>query len=182
MNDSGKRWLLLLVPLSLGSLSVEYDIIQIGQVGLNLGLLTIDDVRTQPLVFTSIVLLTLLVALVKHMLSIAPMAIEAYQDGYRAAPRLVKVVACAIENIVGTSQFGAPLRSFRAGLRKQNIDCGRFTMRGGRLSEPVVVVVPAGVHLLALSRGVRCALKPNLLFSAHVPVALALWAIGAVVV
>lgn len=179
MKHPSNRWTLLLVLLSLGSLAVKHDIVQFGQVGLNIGPLTIDDVgANQPLVFTLAIIIALVITLAQHVRSIAPAVKKAYQSGYMAAPLLIELVTTSVETVVGNSQFGAPFGSFRAGLCKQNIDCGCFKVRGSRLSEPVIVTIPASLHFRALIKGVVYAFQPRILFMAYIPGALALWAIG----
>lgn len=146
-------------------------------------MLSIDEIHfNKAFAFTSAIICTLVVILAQHMRLVAPAIKEAYQRGYVATPRFTEVLTTSVANVVGDTQFGAPLGSFRARLRRQNINCGRFQVKGGRLSAPVLVTIPASVHFRALTKGVIYAFQPSILLAAHVPYALALWAISALVI
>ena len=183
MNYFGNKWTMLLVLISLSALAVEYKVVQFGSVGVSIGVLAVEDVRfDRPMVLTQGVIATLAFLLVQHARSVISTVCKAFQGGYVSAPPLVELVRMAVANAAGSTQFGASVGSFRAGLRRRKIDCGRFKISGGRLTDPVIVSVPVDVHVRALISGFVHAGRSGLLFTAYAPIALALWAIGELVI
>lgn len=182
MEIARDKLTLLLVTLSLGTLAFEYDVLS-GVIGINFGWLTFDDVGSKkPYVIAAVVVGLLVFALVLHLRSASPIVKKAYQDGYIYGPHFIKMLEIEVEKVVGSGSHSAPFDSFHPGLRRRNVDCGRFTMQGGRLSKPVIVSIPQGVHLHSLVRGVFCAFRRNIFINVYMPAIFAIWAIGVLVI
>lgn len=178
MDSFRNRWTVLLVLASLVALAVEHEVVQFGPIGVHLGVLTIENVRSgHPMILTLGIIVVLVVLLAQHTRSVAPAVRKAFHDGYVSTPSFIEIIKSKVESATGSSRFGAPLGEFRATLCRPNIDCGRFTVEGGKLTGPVVVSIPVDIHVRALKSGFVHACQLGTIFTAYVPVVIAIWAV-----
>lgn len=176
-------WSLILTVTSLGVVVIQTKVLKYSSTNVSTPLFTFNDVEfvkpdiILPLVFCLIILS----AFIHSCHHFKDLSLQ-FKKTYKFNPSLVSLVTSGVAKVTGHSAAGVgpQYNAFSPSVIYKPINCGKFHMQNGRLSEDTIINFPLKLHYNIVFKSLLACISPRFWLGGYGPVifgGIAVWLI-----
>ena len=169
-------WTLILTVTSLGVVVMQTKVLKFSSTSVSTPIFTFNDVEiVKPYIILPLAFCLIILSALFHSYYLFKELSLQFKKTYKFNPSLVSLVTSEVAKVTGHRAAGVGIQysAFSPSVLYKPINCGKFQMRNGQLSENIIINVSLKLHHNIVFKSLLACLSPRFWLGGYGPIILA---------